>query len=206
VLILLDNLAEQWAQYYDTVALLLVCIIALYRRYTLITLIVLGDYTITYFGQNWLRSLELWGSLGIDYHYILGIKDSIMALTLFLLAASPWLSLAYLIPALLCWGLWWARLISEESITINIPLFELSIVDWVFITRDQWLAMYYAWSPLYALTMVLQIFGVSRGDSDAGKRVRRGFIHFNRSRVPYLINHIAIACTANPFRQKTRVR
>ena len=157
MLILLDNLAEEWAQYYDTVALLLVCAICIPKRKSVVALVVLADFAIVYFCQNWLKTLELWGSLGLDYHYVLGIKDSLLALTLFLLAASPWLTIAYVLPALLCWSLW----------------FSYSVVEY-----EIFKILYYSWSLPYALCMVLQIYGLTRGETDAGKRVRRKSLSF----------------------------
>ena len=167
----LDSLAEYWAAYYDTLALIVVCYLAIRLR-SVVAFIILMEFTLVYFGQNWLRSLRIWGSLGLDYHYVLGIKDTLMALTLLALAASPWLTFAYIIPALLCWSLW----------------LSYSLVEY-----NQFLEFYYAWSPLYALTMILQIYGLSLGDTDAGKRVRRKIIPIDWSGVFQPINRIAYA-------------
>ena len=145
----------------DLAALLVVCALALKLR-SGVALLILADFALVYFGQNWLRSLSVWGSLGVDYQYTFGIKDTLFALALFLMAASPWLTAAYIIPALLCWGVWSSYSLLEYS---------------------QFLEIYYAWSPLYALCMIPQIYGLSRGDSDAGKRIRKSIIRIDWDRI-----------------------
>ena len=157
----LDSLAEFLASYYDTLALLVVCYLTARLR-SGVAFIVLIEFTVTHFCQDFIRSLELWGSLGLDYHYALGIKDTILALTLFIIAASPWLTAAYIFPAFLCWGLW-----SSYSL-LNYSMF---------------LDLYHAWSPLYTVAMILQIYGLSRGSDDAGKRIRRAIIPVNWDRL-----------------------
>jgi hypothetical protein len=167
----LDSLTNLWAAYYDTLALFIVCYLAIRLR-SGVAFIILADFILVYFGQNWIKSLSLWGSLGLDYHYVLGIKDTLLALALVLLAASPWLSVAYVIPALLCWGLWGSYTLVEYEV---------------------FLKFYYAWSPLYALCMILQIYGLSRGDSNAGKLIRRKIIPINWDRILQPINSFVYA-------------
>ena len=181
----LDSLAELWAAYYDTLALFAICYLAIRSR-SVVAFVVLADFTLVYFGQNWLKSLSIWGSLGLDYHYTLGIKDTLMALALFLLAASPWLTVAYVIPALLCWSLW---------------------ASYSLVNYESFLEFYYAWSPLYALTMVLQIWGLTRGDSNAGKRIRRAIVPINWDRILQPVNSLAYArITFNPFKTTESAR
>jgi len=168
---LLDSFTSFGAAYYDTLALFVICYLAIRLR-SGVAFIILADFILVYFGQNWIKSLTLWGSLGLDYHYVLGIKDTLLALTLVLLAASPWLSVAYVIPALLCWGLWGSYTLVEYEL---------------------FLKFYYAWSPLYALCMILQIYGLSRGDSNAGRRIRRKIIPIDWSRILQPVNSVVYA-------------
>lgn len=174
---LLDQLVDRYFDYVEIVGLLAIMVLALRLR-SVVAFIVLADFTLVYFGQNWLRSLSIWGSLGLDYHYVLGIKDTLLALSLFLLAASPWLTMAYIIPALLCWVVWGSY-----------SLFEY----------ETFLKFYYAWSPLYAMAMFLQIFGLTRGDSDVGKRARAGLIPLNWDRIVQPLNRVAYARIAVPY-------
>lgn len=178
----LDSLVEIWAAYYDTLALFIICYLATRLR-SVVAFVVLMEFTLVYFGQNWFKSLELWGSLGLNYHYALGIKDTLMALSLFILAASPWLTLAYITPSLLCWGLWWAYLAADKTLLINLSLFDYVIFNKVLITYDQWLQLYYTWSPLYALTMLLQINGLRFGNTNTGKRFRNRAVPINWDRL-----------------------
>jgi hypothetical protein len=150
----LDSITSIWAAYYDTLALFVVCYLAIRLR-SVVAFVILADFVLVYFGQNWIKSLSFWGSLGLDYHYTLGIKDTLLALTLFLLAASPLLTFSYILPAVLCWFVWGSYTLVEYEL---------------------FLKFYYAWSPLYALCMVLQIVGLSLGDSNAGRAVRRKVI------------------------------
>lgn len=172
VINLIDQvISHPWYDYVDILALGAVCLLSIKLR-SVVAFVVLADFILVYFGQNWLRSLSIWGSLGLDYHYTLGIKDALMALLLFSLAASPWLTLSYIIPSMLCWGLWGSYSLLEY---------------------EQFLKFYYAWSPLYALAMFLQIYGLSVGDSDAGRRVRRGLIRIDWSGIFQPLNSIVYA-------------
>lgn len=155
----------------DLAALVIVALLSLKLR-SIVALVVLLDFALVYFGQNWLRSLSLWGSLGLDYQYTLGVKDTLLAATLLFLAASPWLTLAYIIPALTCWVVW---------------------ASYSLIEYETFLSFYYAWSPIYALAMFLQVFGLSRGDSSAGKLIRRKFIPANWDRFFQPVNRLIYA-------------
>lgn len=188
----IDGLTTSFAGYYDTLALLVVCALALRLR-SVVAFVVLADFVIVYFGQNWLKSLELWGSLGLDYHYTLGIKDTLIALTLLFLAGSPWLVAAYIIPALACWVVWASYgLIDRE-------FFSVVVVDY-----DRFLDFYHAWSPIYALAMFFQIYGLTRGDSDAGRRVRRKIIPIDWDRVLQPFYSVAYARITLPTFKTSR--
>lgn len=171
MLLTLDQWFDVNASWVDTMALFIVAGIALKRK-DLISIIILVDFIIVYFGQNWIKSLSLWGSLGIDYHYTLGIKDALIALGLLCLAAHPMILLSYIIPSLLCWGVWGSYSLLEY---------------------ERFLSYYYAWSPLYALAMFLQIYGLTFGDSSAGKRIRRRALPINWDRIFQPINRIIYA-------------
>lgn len=173
---LLDGMVDSYFNSIETVAMVIVCLMALRLR-SGVAFLILCDFILVYFGQNWLRSLSMWGSLGLDYQYALGIKDSLMALALLSMAASPWLTVAYIAPALLCWGVWGSYTLVEYEL---------------------FLEFYYAWSPLYALCMVGQIYGLSRGDSDAGKRIRRKAIPVDWDRILRPVNTVIYARVALP--------
>ena len=166
-----DTLAEQWAHYYDSVALIVVCLLAIRLR-SVVAFLILLDFTLVYFGQNWLRSLSLWGSLGLDYHYVLGIKDALIAATLLVLAANPLLTLAYVLASLSCWSVWSSYSLLEYG---------------------QFLDVYHAWSPVYAFMMVLQIIGLSTGDGNAGKIIRRRIIPLDWDRIFQPVNRVVYA-------------
>lgn len=179
----LDALISTHAPWLDALALFVVCGIAL-KRPCVISLVVLLDFALVFFGQDWLQSLTLWGSLGLDYQYSLGIKDTLIAVNLLLLAANPWLVIAYIIPAILSWSLW-----ASYKLGLEYNLF---------------LQCYYAWSPLYALCMIPQIYGLSRGNSDAGKRIRRKLVPAGWDRFFQPVSRFAHAdiTTFNPTTKK----
>lgn len=171
------------APWLDALALFVVCGIAL-KRPCAISLVVLLDFALVFFGQDWLQSLTLWGSLGLDYQYSLGIKDTLIAVNLILLAANPWLVVAYIMPAILSWSLW-----ASYKLGLEYNLF---------------LQCYYAWSPLYVLCMIPQIYGLSRGDSDAGKRIRRKLVPVGWDRFFQPVHRLVYADIATTVRKTQR--
>lgn len=160
-MIKLDQWLDLYAPTLDAWALLFIMLIALRRR-DLISLIVLLEFTLVFFGQNWLKSLSLWGSLGLDYHYTLGIKDTLMALLLLCLAAHPVLFASYIVPALLCWHLWGSYQVRPY---------------------DSFLDVYHAWSPYYATTMMFQVIGLAIGDRGVGERFRKRIVPIDWNRL-----------------------
>lgn len=183
MLSLIDSLiGSPWYDYVDLGALLLVCAIS-NRRKDVISLVVLLEFALVYFGQNWFRGLTMWGSLGLDYQYSLGIKDTVMAVNLLFLAASPWLVAAYIVPALTCWLLW---------------------ASYSLVEYERFLTFYYAWSPIYALGMFLQIYGLSIGDSDAGKRIRATLVPHRWHWVFQSVNRLADSRIALPYSKTQR--
>jgi hypothetical protein len=133
------------------------------------------DFLLIYIGQDWLRSNELWGSLGLDYHYGLGIKDTLIALILFRLQANSIILASYLFASLLCWSVWSSYALLEYA---------------------KFITFYEAWSPLYFLAMIGQVTGLLAGDRDAGIHRRTRRVSDHRDRIFRAGNRVAGAYVA----------
>ena len=147
----LDSFVNVIAPWGDLAALFAVMGIALWKR-NAIALVVLLDFAIVYFGQDWLKTLEFWGSKGLDYHYGLGIKDCLIAVLLVCLRANPFLSAIYGIASVLSWSVW---------------------APYQLLEYEAFLMFWYLWSPLYFLAMIIQVAALWMGGSKrGGKPVR----------------------------------
>ena len=164
------------ALWLDALALLVVCGIALKRK-DVIGFVVMMEFAIIFLAYNVVRALPFWPDIDMDHQYVLGAKDALMALALFLLAAHPLITLGYILAALSCWGVWYGyEMAYSYKIDYNI-----------------WLYYFHAWSPVYFCIMLLEIYGLSCGDSNVGKRVRRAIIPLNWDRVFQPLNRLAYA-------------
>lgn len=156
------------APWLDALALFVVCYCAIKER-CLVSLVVLLDFTLVYFGQDFLQSLELWGAMGMDYHYSLGIKDALVASLLLLFFSCPTLILLYVLASVVSFTVW---------------------LSYSVMQYETFLQLYYAWSPVYFIIMLLQVIVFFISGTDFGKRARarvvltdwdRFFQSFNRA-------------------------
>lgn len=168
----LDSIVNVIAPWGDLAALFAVMFLAGWRR-NAISLVVLLDFAIVYFGQDWLKTLEFWGAKGLDYHYGLGIKDCLIALILVSLRANPLLSVIYGVASVLSWSVWASYQLLE---------YELFLMFW------------YAWSPLYFIGMFVQVAALWMGGANGGKRARTVAVPANRDRF-----HGGIVDTSNSY-------
>lgn len=157
MLSVLDSFLANNAPWLDTLALFMVCAISIKDR-CLVSLIVLADFTLTYFGQDMFKNSSLWFSMGLDYHYSLGIKDTLVALLLWRIRACPLLVAMYTLAAISCFTVWGA---------------------YARMNYEAWLQLYYAWSPIYFIIMVAQVFVFFMSGTDYGRYVRERALHIN---------------------------
>lgn len=164
------ELADIWldnnALWLDALALVFVCAIALKRR-DVISLVIMADFALTILGYSLIRSLPIWPDIDMDYQYVLGAKDTLVALLLIILAANPLITLGYILGALACWSVWGGY---------------AAVLDYR-LDYYVWIEYFFAWSPIYFCIMLLEIYGLSRGDGNVGKRIRRTIIPINWDRL-----------------------
>lgn len=179
----LDQWLSEYGQHLDVLAFaFLVIPVVLYRR-DLVGFVVFCDFALMLFAYEWVESQSLWGALGLDYQYTLGIKDTLMALCLFLLTAHPIITLAYILAAFLCWVVWFS---------------------YQLLSHNAFLELFYAWSPLYALVMFIQILGLFTGDGNVGKIIRCKLIPLDWDRLLSPINSIMRTRIALPILKEKR--
>lgn len=169
----LDLWFELNAPWLDVMALFVVCAIALKRK-DIIGFIVMMEFAIILLAYNFVKSLPIWPDIHLDYQYILGAKDALIALSLFILAAHPLITLSYILGSLSCLGVWYGYEMAYDH--------KIDYYAW----RDY----FYLWSPVYFCIMIAQIYGLSLGDSNVGKRVRRAIIPLNWDRLLQPLNSL----------------
>lgn len=176
---------EIYAPWLDVLALFLVGVIAI-RKSNLIGFIVLIEFAFSLLAIGHVRLLPIWPNVDMDYQYVLGIKDVLMAVILFLLAANPLLTLSYLTGSIACLFVWYGYVL---------------VYDYV-VSYDVWLVWFYAWSPAYFVVMCVEIVTLSIGEGDAGKRIRSKVIPFGWGRI-FRPVHRALYCDITGLVQRT---
>lgn len=167
----------------DALALFVVIGISLKLR-NVICLIVLLDFGFVYVGIEHLRNSEYWPNVHMDYHYVLGIKDIILASILIFFHANRLLSLLYITGSVISLTTWYGYMVIYDKGIINLvnSIFGLGLSSRDF--YDIWLYMFHAWSPIYFGIMVGQLYALSGGDSDVGKRLRNKILFNFRRNLP----------------------
>lgn len=196
-----DSLIEVVAPSVDLLALFVVGFI-LWRNKNLVTAVVFTEFVFVFFFQDWLQSLDYWGSKGLDYHYGMALKDGAFAVLLAFLRANPLLIFVYGVASVLSWAVWGFWVLLQSG----------ALADWstnyheaMTMTEMEWNSLHahldaigyqvwYAWSPLYFLCMIAEIVVLAWSGGNAGKR-SRSRIHaarrgWNVSVVDFTLSHL----------------
>jgi len=178
---LIDVWFEANGPWLDALALFVVMAITLKAR-NAICLIVLLDFGLVYVGLEHLRNSVYWPDVQLDYHYVLGIKDIIIALILITFRAKPVLSLLYVAASMSCLITWYMYMVIYDKGLIT---FMNNVLGSGIKSRDLynvWLYMFYAWSPIYFAVMVGQVYALA-GDANDRRKNRNRSIHNRRRKL-----------------------
>lgn len=170
----IDLWLENNASWLDALALFVVMGIALKQR-SAVSLVVLLDFALTILGYSLIKNMEIWPDIDMDHQYVLGTKDALVAWILFLMAANPLLTLYYIMGAFSCWLVWGGY---EAVLSYKLDYYV-------------WLGYFFGWSPIYFCIMLLEICGLSHGESDAGKHIRNKIVPIDWSRILRPVNSLA---------------